>query len=285
MCGRPCGFTGKPLHFVSLRHAINDTTTNERTNERRGRSQRGGARLKVLQRIAWIHSWREVIAPRDSVPLRCTERTLFSAPSPFFPPLFNHSRYLSLRRHRQRLRAPRTTSNPPLPVWVPLGSHPFHTPRGTSNEQFHYCLTPVINLHEYPLPRFLSVPLFSPTTLHLPLLHPSFSSSLSLSLSLSLLFLYNLSFHHLPRSSQRFLFAATLREELSPSSLHRHVSVSTFLFFSPTTLLPRLLLAPEHGSTPFRVCVRVAATGRSSGHRRGQGEKGTRNVHFCSLAA
>ena len=135
VCGRPCGFTGKPLHFVSLRHAINDTTTNERTNERRGRSQRGGARLKVLQRIAWIHSWREVIAPRDSVPLRCTERTLFSAPSPFFPPLFNHSRYLSLRRHRQRLRAPEQRRTPPSPCGshsVPIPSTPLEE-RATSN--------------------------------------------------------------------------------------------------------------------------------------------------------
>lgn len=46
---------------------------------------------------------------------------------------------------------PSAASNPHR---VPLGSHhPLHppSPRGTSNEQFHYCLTPVINLHGRPL--------------------------------------------------------------------------------------------------------------------------------------
>lgn len=53
-----------------------------------------------------------------------------------------------------------------------------HTPLGTSNEQFHYCLTPVINLHEHP-PPLRSPPTPSPrATLPSPL-HPSFSSQRS----------------------------------------------------------------------------------------------------------
>lgn len=86
-----------------------------------------GAQLKVLQRMPRIHSWQEVIAPRDCwcIPPCAPPR----APPP----------------------VPPAASNPHR---VPLGSHrPLHPPPpgGTSNEQFHYCLTPVINLHGRPL--------------------------------------------------------------------------------------------------------------------------------------
>lgn len=76
-----------------------------------------------------IHSWREVIAPRDCwcVAHRNTPRRLLSS------------------------NIAGTSTAAWNPRRVPLGSHPSHPPRGTSNEQFHYCLTPVINLHGRPL--------------------------------------------------------------------------------------------------------------------------------------
>ena len=230
-----CGFTEKPLHFVSLRHAINDTTTNERTNERRGRSQRGGARLKVLQRIAWIHSWREVIAPRDSVPLRCTERTLF-------PPLFNHSRYLSLRRHRQRLRAPCTTSNLPRrvgPTRFPSLPHPSRNEQRAISLLLNAC---------HKSPRVPSAPL--PPCPSVSTYHPIPSSSLSafLFFSLSLSLVPSTTFVLSPPSLfSTFPLRVRTKQhrEPPPSSLHRRVSF----------LLAHDLAAPVAPRTrSFRVC-------------------------------
>lgn len=83
-----------------------------------------------------IHSWRKVIAPRDCWCI--LHRTILRPAALRAPP-----------------PVPSATSNPHR---VPLGSHhPLHPPSppsppgGTSNEQFHYCLTPVINLRGRPL--------------------------------------------------------------------------------------------------------------------------------------
>lgn len=80
-------------------------------------------------------------------------------PSPLF------STFESAERLR---RAPRTTESKPR-VGPGKGSH---TPLGTSNEQFHYCLTPVINLHEHP-PPLRSPPTSSPPPRHPPPPPPS----------------------------------------------------------------------------------------------------------------
>lgn len=97
-----------------------------------------------------IHSWREVIAPRDCWCI-LHRTTLRPAEGP--PPV------------------PPAASNPHR---VPLGfHHPLHPPGGTSNEQFHYCLTPVINLHGRPL----ALP--PPACAHPPSLPPATLSSFS----------------------------------------------------------------------------------------------------------
>jgi len=105
--------------------------------------QRGrGARLKVLQKMPRIHSWWEVIAPRDC--------------------------WYILYRTTLRPAAGSATSTssslepPSSPTQFPS---PLTPPEGTSNEQFHYCLTLVINLHGHPLALLLPAPI-----LHL--LHP-----------------------------------------------------------------------------------------------------------------
>lgn len=143
-------------------------------------------------------------------------------------------------------RAPSCASNNRVetPCGSRLGSH---TPRGTSNEQFHYCLTPVINLHEHPPPRRSPPAPTSPPSTPPSSLHPCFSSLLSQ-----------------PRSFP--FFVRRIRANLSfPPPRYTRVS------------FPSLdLVAPFSSSFPSLDWKKFRLL------RKGGGGTETRNVHFCS---
>lgn len=166
-----------------------------------------------------------------SLGVHCTEQPSSPrVPSPLF------STFESAERLR---RAPRTTESKPR-VGPGKGSH---TPLGTSNEQFHYCLTPVINLHEHP------PPLRSPPTSSPPPRHPP------------------------PPPPSVFLLSTFF-------PLHPHAPLPK-LSFLPSLLVTRVSFPsqPPRPCRPFLLSARLEGV---STWKEGEGRyTGTRNVHFC----
>lgn len=178
-----------------------------------------------------IHSWREVIAPRDC---RCIVHRVTLHPAAGFS-----TGTIGTSSSLEPPSSP--TRFPP-----PLTPSPF---RRTSNEQFHYCLTPVINLHGrplalpsllppssydlfHPLPCRDSLPCFSPSSP--PKTPPSLVRLCVFSLT------FSISFHYVS-------FAFILRISYIPFSFY-FVSLSTVL----ARLQTREKRREERAECPFR---------------------------------